>query len=98
MRGSNGRGARLVARVALDPRGELRTLSRRAFFHVARHFTPVVAVDRGGVRFFVSTSEPIVGLYTFLTGGFEQLTMAKLFAALAAQPHLSDSLEGRDVV
>ncbi|MEA2217693.1 MAG: hypothetical protein QOJ35_319, partial [Solirubrobacteraceae bacterium] len=83
--------------------GELRTRARRRlapramFFDVAARFTPAVAVDAGGLRYWVGTGDRFVGRETFLTGGFDDGAMERILGALAQHAAPFD-LAGRTVL
>jgi FkbM family methyltransferase len=83
--------------------GRVRSIARRrlapraVFFDVAARFTPAVAVDASGLRYWVSTSDRFVGRETFLTGGFDDDAMARIMAALA-QHAAPFGLEGRTIL
>ncbi len=61
-----------------------RLVPRAVFFDVAARFTPAVAVDSAGLRYWVSTADRFVGRETFLTGGFDDGAMERIMAALSA--------------
>ena len=59
-------GLRRFARgVALGPSSERRMVVREAFFRVAERFTPAVATEFDGMRFFLSTRDRVVSVATF---------------------------------
>lgn len=72
------RGVRLVRAAAGGGEGGGRAL-RELQFAVLRRLTPVVAVDRDGARFFVSTRDRGVGLPVFVDGS---LDAAEMYAAV----------------
>ena len=74
-----------------------RLVPRAVFFDVASRFTPAVAVDASGLRYWVSTSDRFVGRETFLSGGFDGDAMARIMAALAVHAAPFE-LEGRTVL
>ena len=54
------------------PQRDRSALARRILMEVLlRPFTPSVAVERDGIRYYVSTSDRVVGGHTFASGGFE---------------------------
>jgi FkbM family methyltransferase len=59
-----------------------RLVPRAMFFDMAARFTPAVAVEVAGLRYWVSTSDRFVGRETFLTGGFDDGAMERILAAL----------------
>ena len=74
-----------------------RLVPRAMFLDMAARFTPAVAVEVAGLRYWVSTSDRFVGRETFLTGGFDDGAMERILAALE---HHSPgfSLAGRTVL
>lgn len=60
-----------------------RLVPRAMFFDLAARFTPAVAVDSAGLRYWVSTADRFVGRETFLTGGFDDGAMERIMAALS---------------
>jgi FkbM family methyltransferase len=83
--------------------GRVRSIARRrlvpraVFFDVASRFTPAVAVDASGLRYWVSTTDRFVGRETFLTGGFDDDAMERIMTALALHSP-SFGLEGRTIL
>lgn len=63
---------RTLAKLALNHRGYRKAWPRERFFLRSRRHTPVVAVDAGGARYFVSTSDEAVGLGLFAHGSHER--------------------------
>lgn len=57
---------RQFARVSGALKGGPRGLARRGFFNLASQFTPVVAVNRQGLRFYVSTSDRVLSRRLFV--------------------------------
>ena len=84
-----------IGRVAAAARRRL--VPRAMFFDMAAHFTPAVAVDAAGLRYWVSTGDRFVGRETFLTGGFDGGAMDRILAALGHHSQ-AFSLDGRTVL
>lgn len=88
---------------ALTTAGRVRAVARRrlgaraVFFDVAARFTPALAVDASGLRYWVSTADRFVGRETFLSGGFDGDAMERIMAALAVHAAPFE-LEGRTVL
>ena len=74
-----------------------RLVPRAVFFDVAARFTPALAVDAAGLRYWVSTADRFVGRETFLTGGFDDGAMERIMATLAEHVACFD-LRGSTVV
>lgn len=55
---------------------------RRWQFQIARHITPIAAVDSGNRRYFVDTSDYGVGLALFTDGAFETEVVSTVFEVL----------------
>jgi FkbM family methyltransferase len=73
---------RTVAKLALNHRGYRKAWPRERFFLKARRRTPVLAVDTGGARYFVSTRDEAVGLGLFAHGSHEREQLEAVSAAL----------------
>jgi len=81
-------GLRRFARgVALGPSSERRMVVREAFFRVAERFTPAVATEFDGMRFFLSTRDRVVSVATFRGEPFELPYLQSTVDALAAAGH-----------
>ena len=74
---------RTVAKLALNHRGYRKAWPRERFFLRARRHTPVLAVDTGGARYYVSTSDEAVGLGIFAHGSHEREQLEAVSAVLA---------------
>ena len=74
---------RTIAKLALNHRDYRKAWPRERFFLRARRHTPVVAVDAGGARYFVSTSDEAVGLGIFAHGSHEREQLDAVSAVLA---------------
>jgi FkbM family methyltransferase len=86
---------RTVAKLALNHRGYRKAWPRERFFLKAKKRTPVVAVDAGGARYFVSTSDEAVGLGLFAQGSHEREQLAAVAAALERWSGEPDPLRGK---
>jgi FkbM family methyltransferase len=79
--GSEARGE-LRRYVQGDPAS--RALQQREwFFKIARRFTPIVAVDSDLGRLNVSTNDRIIGMQTFLEGGYDRDAIDSVLTDLA---------------
>ena len=74
---------RTLAKLVLNHRGYRKAWPRERFFLRAKRHTPVVAVDAGGARYFVSTSDEAVGLGIFAHGSHEREQLDAVSAVLA---------------
>jgi FkbM family methyltransferase len=86
---------RELARNPQARRDLARWRTRRLFFRVAKHFTPIVAVDAQDGRYLVSTRDQMIGYWTFMNGSFDADTLQKGMALLGAVTDGEFSLEGR---
>jgi len=89
---------RTVAKLVLDHRGYRKAWPRERFFLGAKRHTPVVAVDAGGARYFVSTADEAVGLGIFAHGSHEREQLDAVSAVLADWSGAADPLRGKCVV
>jgi FkbM family methyltransferase len=79
---------RELGRLKNDSPTEARALTRRAFWRLAARFTPVIAVDRAELRFFVSTQDEVLGRRLFVYDTMPERDIELAFAALAEVPGL----------
>jgi FkbM family methyltransferase len=86
---------RTVGKLLLNHRGYRKAWPRERFFLRAKRHTPVVAVDTGGVRYFVSTRDEAVGLGIFAHGSHERQQLESVSRALASWADTSDPLRGK---
>jgi FkbM family methyltransferase len=84
-----------LAKLALNHRGYRKAWPRERFFFKAKRHTPVIAVDAGGARYFVSTSDEAVGLGIFAHGSHEREQLDAVSAVLADWSGAADPLRGR---
>jgi len=68
-------------------------LARRGFFAAARRFTPVMTVDRDGLRFYVSTSDRVLSRRLFIYHRKPERDIEHAFVALRQVCQLTRSLE-----
>lgn len=73
-------------------------LARRFFFAIAGRFTPVMAVDRDGLRFYVSTSDRVLSRRLFIYNRTPERDIQYAFTALRHVCKLGTALEGALVV
>lgn len=88
---------RELVRAALNLKGERRAVGRQFAFDVLGRFTPVVAVDRGGIRYLLNTADKVISRKTFGWGNFEQDIMEEGLKLLEAAFGRS-CVEGRHFV
>ncbi|MDQ2676877.1 MAG: FkbM family methyltransferase [Actinomycetota bacterium] len=86
---------RTLAKLALNHRGYRKAWPRERFFLRAKRHTPVVAVDTGGARYFVSTADEAVGLGIFAHGSHEREQLDAVSAALSARSGAQEPLRGK---
>ena len=86
---------RTIAKLVVNHRGYRKAWPRERFFKRAKRHTPVVAVDTGGARYFVSTSDEAVGLGIFAHGSHERQQLDAVAAVLAAWNGEVDPLRGK---
>ena len=83
------------AKLVLNHRGYRKAWPRERFFLRAGRHTPVVAVDTGGARYFVSTEDEAVGLGIFAHGSHEREQLEAVSAVLADWSGAPDPLRGK---
>ena len=86
---------RTLAKLALNHRGYRKAWPRERFFLRSKRHTPVVAVDAGGARYFVSTSDEAVGLGIFAHGSHEREQLDAVSAVLATWRATAEPLKGK---
>ncbi|HYH62109.1 MAG TPA: FkbM family methyltransferase [Solirubrobacterales bacterium] len=86
---------RTLAKLVLNHRGYRKAWPRERFFLRAKRHTPVVAVDAGGARYFVSTSDEAVGLGIFAHGSHERDQLEAVSAVLTGWLGDSHPLRGK---
>ena len=86
---------RTLAKLALNHRGYRKAWPRERFFLRAKRHTPVVAVDTGGARYFVSTADEAVGLGIFAQGSHERDQLEAASAVLAHWSGEAEPLRGK---
>ena len=84
-----------LAKLALNHRGYRKAWPRERFFLKSKRHTPVVAVDTGGARYYVSTADEAVGLGIFAHGSHEREQLEAVSAVLADWSGVSDPLRGK---
>ena len=84
-----------LAKLALNHRGYRKAWPRERFFLKSRRHTPVVAVDTGGARYFVSTADEAVGLGIFAHGSHEREQLEAVSGVLADWRGEADPLRGK---
>lgn len=83
-----------VAKLVASSQGR-KILLRELFFRGAKHFTPALAADANGMRFYVSTADKVVGRYTFVHRGFDEHAMRRIVRQLSAHTGVSEPLRGK---
>ncbi len=86
---------RTIAKLVVNHRGYRKAWPRERFFLRAKRHTPVVAVDAGGARYFVSTSDEAVGLGIFAHGSHEREQLDAVSAVLADWSGEAEPLKGK---
>ena len=86
---------RTIAKLVVNHRGYRKAWPRERFFLGAKRHTPVVAVDAGGARYFVSTSDEAVGLGIFAHGSHEREQLDAVSAVLADWSGEAEPLRGK---
>ncbi len=89
---------RQLSRLRDDFPTEAEALRRRAFWRLATRFTPTVAVERQGMRLFVSTQDQILGRRLFVYHRTPELDIVAAFDALRLIPGGAAGLAGRSVL
>lgn len=84
-----------LAKLALNHRGYRKAWPRERFFLKSRRHTPVVAVDTGGARYYVSTADEAVGLGIFAHGSHEREQLEAVSTVLADWSGTADPLRGK---
>ncbi len=84
---------RQFARLAADFPTESEALGRRAFWRLASRYTPFLAVERDGMRLFVSTSDQTIGRRLFVYHRTPELDIDRAFRTLRAIPGVAARLE-----
>ncbi len=83
---------RQLARLRADLPHESRALARRALWAAAGRLTPVLAVDREGMRFFVSTRDQVIGRRLFVYPWVPEQDIRDAFTVLHSIPAIADVL------
>ena len=86
---------RTIAKLVVNHRGYRKAWPRERFFLRSKRHTPVVAVDAGGARYFVSTSDEAVGLGIFAHGSHEREQLDAVSAVLADWSGAAEPLNGK---
>lgn len=86
---------RPLVKVAINYQGQRETFLRELFFRAAKRFTPALATEANGLRFYLSTADDVLGRHTFMHGGFDEGAMRRLIAQLGDRTGHTDPLKGR---
>jgi FkbM family methyltransferase len=78
------RTLKLAAKCLLNYRGVRREHARRLFFRLARRFTPALACDAAGLRYYVNTADDCISEDVFATGGYDREVIDRALEALEA--------------
>ena len=89
---------REFARLRADPGGETKALVRRAFWRFARRFTPALAVDRDGLRLFLSTDDDGIGRRLFAYPRVPESDIREAYEALRALPAVAARLDDGEIL
>jgi FkbM family methyltransferase len=88
--------ASLIAQCVLNYKGRRRSLIRRYAFDLMGYFSPVVVVEgEEGMRFCVSTSDKLVGRFTFMNGDYELHLMRRAIELISADRGVPSILRGK---
>lgn len=84
-----------LVKLLTNYRGERDAIFRQYLFGLIARVAPVIAVDSGGVRYFLSTADDLLSRSIFVRGFYEGPLLEKALEALAAlrirPPNLRDS-------
>lgn len=89
---------RQIRRLRADFGIESEALLRRAVWRVARRITPVMAVDKDGLRFYVSTGDQTLGRRLFCYRRVPQRDIQRAYSVLRAIPGLAARLDDNSVL
>jgi FkbM family methyltransferase len=89
---ANARVRRQLGRLRADFPGEVEALARRGVWRVAARFTPVLAVDREGLRLYVSTDDQVLGRRLFVYNRAPETDIQLTFNALRQIPGIAGRL------
>lgn len=89
---------RQLGRLRADFPGEVEALARRGVWRVAARFTPVVAVDREGLRLYVSTDDQVLGRRLFVYNRAPETDIQLTFNALRQVPGIAERLNDYKVL
>jgi FkbM family methyltransferase len=89
---------RELERLAADFPGEGEALLRRGFWRLAARYTPVLAVEREGMRLFVATDDDVLGRRLFVYNRTPEQDIRDAVATLAHVPSLASGLAGCSIV
>ena len=87
-----------VGAAGVDRDVQWRTVGRRFLFDLLRLATPIVAVDHGGVRYYVSTADRVIGGDVFSSGMFEDHVMQTALDILGELSGQARPLAGHTIV
>lgn len=73
-----------LVKLLTNYRGERDAMFRQYLFRLAARVAPVIAIDSGGVRYFLSTADELVSRSIFVRGVYEEPLLKKALEALAA--------------
>jgi FkbM family methyltransferase len=89
---ASARLRRQLGRLRADLPGEVEALARRGAWRVAARFTPVLAVDREGLRLYVSTDDQVLGRRLFVYNRMPETDIQLTFNALRQIPGVIERL------
>jgi FkbM family methyltransferase len=92
------RELKTFAKMAANHRGQREVLLREYFFRAAGRFTPEIATEADGLRFYVATDDDVIGRVTFMYRGFDESAMRRTIAMLAARTGVAEPLRGRTIL
>jgi FkbM family methyltransferase len=89
---------REAAKALLNYRGQRHHVLRRWIFDLMRRFSPSIAVERNGIRYYVDTTDREVGRWVFGSGGFDDQVMSRAIAILESKIGRAPLLEERTFI
>jgi FkbM family methyltransferase len=87
-----------LVKLATNYHGQRETVLRDFFFRVAKHFTPAVATEGDGLRFYLSTTDTVLGRHTFVHRGFDEEAMRRIVTELGVRTGVPEPLHGRTLL
>lgn len=92
------RELRPLVKLAINYKGQREVLLRELFFRASKRFTPALATEANGFRFYLSTTDDVLGRHTFMHGGFDEDAMRRVVAELGERTGVAAPLKGRTML